>query len=95
MSLDGETPAEIRGDVVTRPATPRNFTWESIAVDCSNSRWQREYQFAMDRPLDEGGHGREEHVRLLARQLVGDRDHAAGLALMKLKVWLPEPCMCR
>ncbi len=28
MSLDGNTPAEIRGDVITRPATLRNYTWE-------------------------------------------------------------------
>jgi transposase InsO family protein len=27
-SLDGKTPAEIGGDVVTHPATLRNFTWE-------------------------------------------------------------------
>jgi transposase InsO family protein len=26
-SLDGETPAEIGGDIVTHPATLRNFTW--------------------------------------------------------------------
>ncbi len=28
MSLDGKTPAEIRGDVITHPATLRNFTWK-------------------------------------------------------------------
>ncbi len=28
LSLDGNTPAEIRGDVITRPETLRNYTWE-------------------------------------------------------------------
>ena len=49
MSLDGNTPVEIHDDVITRRATLAITLGKCIAVDCSNSRWLREHQFAMDR----------------------------------------------
>ncbi len=47
-SLDGNTPAEMSGCVVTDPAALCNFTGKGITVAFSNARSPREYEFATD-----------------------------------------------